>query len=75
MKRLQAMAVRMCGHFRRLMPKVGMEMILNATPIDLFLEFEIGRSYHRLSDTFKNPLYISHGFGHIEAARLAFKEA
>ena len=42
------MALRMCGHFRRSTPKVGMEMILNIPPIDLFLEFEIGRSYHRL---------------------------
>ena len=40
----QAMALRMWGHFRRSTPKVGMEMILNVLLIDLFLEFEIGRS-------------------------------
>ena len=50
-------------------------MILNVPPIDLFLEFEIGRSYHRLRGTLENPLYVSHGFGHIQAVRLAFKEA
>ena len=55
------MALRMCGHFRCSTPKVGMEMILNVPPIDLFLEFEVGRSYHRLRGTLENPLYVSHG--------------
>ena len=51
LERLQAMALRMCCHFRRSTPKVGMDMILNVSLIDLFLEFVIGRSYHRLRDT------------------------
>ena len=75
LERLQAMALRMCGHFCRSTPKVGMEMILNILLIDLFLEFEIGRSYHWLRGTLKNPLYVSYGFGHIEVAKRAIKEA
>ena len=52
-----------------------MEMILNVPPIDLFLEFEIGRSYHRLQGMLEIPLYVSHGFGHIKEAKRAFEEA
>ena len=68
LERLQAMVLTICGHFRCSMPMFRMEMILNVPLIDLFLEFEIGRSYHRLRGTLENPLYVSHGFGHIEAA-------
>ena len=64
LERVQSMALRMCGHFCCSKPKVGME-------IDLFLEFEIGRSYHRLRGTLENPLYVSHSFGHIEAEKRA----
>ena len=69
------MAMRMWDHFLRSTPKVGLEIILNVPPINLFLEFEVGRSYHRLRGTLKNPLYASHGICHIEAERLAFQEA
>ena len=57
---LQAMALRMCGPFCRKMPKVGMEMILNVSLI------EIGRSYYRLRGTLESPLYVFHGFDHIK---------
>ena len=35
LEHLQTMALRMCAHFCRSTPKVGMEMILNAPAIDL----------------------------------------
>ena len=50
-------------------------MIHNIPPIDLILEFEIGRSYHRLRGTLKNPLYVYHGSGHMEAVKRSFEEA
>ena len=59
LERLQAEALRLCGHFRRSTPKVGMEMLLGVPPLALFLEFEIGRPYLRLKDKLVGPLYPS----------------
>ena len=42
---------------------------------EAFLEFEVGRSNHRLRDTLKHPLYICHSFQQMEAARLTLEGA
>ena len=65
----------MCGHFRRSTPKVGLEMVLNVPPLDLFLEFEVGRSYHRLRGLLDGPLYPSEDYGHHARAKRIFEDA
>ena len=52
-----------------------MEMVLNVPPLDLFIEFEVGRSYHRLGGVLKGPLYPSEDFGHHARAKRIFKDA
>ena len=50
-------------------------MILNVPPLDLFLEFEVGRSYLRLRGVLDSPLYPSSGFGHHARAKRKFEDA
>ena len=59
----------MCGHFRRSTPRMDLEMVLNVPPLDLFLEFEVGRAYFLLREVLSGPLYPSAGFGHHAAAK------
>ena len=56
-------------------PKVGLEVILNVPPLDLYLQFEISRSYVRLRDALVGPLYPDGSFGHLAAARDIFLSA
>ena len=76
-QRVQAQALRLCGHFRHGTPKVGMEMVLNVPPLDLFLQFEMGRSYFRLRDHLKSHRWYTQGeeAGHVQACENAFLEA
>ena len=40
--KLQAEALRLCGHFRRSTPRMGMEIVLNVPPLDLFSSASAG---------------------------------
>ena len=73
--KLQAEALRLCGHFRRSTPRMGLEMVLNVPPLDLFLEFEVGRSYFRLKDTLQGSSYPPDNIGHHAAAKAIFEAA
>ena len=74
---LQARALRLFAHFRHGTPKVGMEVLLNVPPLDLFLEFEMGRSYLRLHPLLAEGSWYTSGTesGHVQACRNAFYEA
>ena len=61
-----------CGHFRRSTPKAGLEVLLNVPPLDLYLQYEISRSYVRLRDSLRGPLYPDGSIGHLAAARELF---
>ena len=50
-----------------------MEMLLGVPPLDLFIEFEIGRSYLRLRAQLTGPLYPSDEWGHLGAAKRIFQ--
>ena len=50
-------------------------MTLNVPQLDLFLEFEVGRSYHRLRGELEGPLYPSDEFGHHARAKRIFEDA
>ena len=52
-----------------------MEMVLNVPPLDLFIEFEVGRSYFRLRNTLQGSLYPPDNLGHHAAAKEIFANA
>ena len=55
---------------------MGMDMVLNVPPLDLFIEFEAGRSYFRLRDTLRSSsLYPPENIGHHAAAKAIFEAA
>ena len=52
-----------------------MDMLLNVPPLDLHIEFEVGRSYHRLRSTLSGKLYPPPTRGHHKAAKEIFEKA
>jgi ribonuclease HI len=71
---LQAMALRLTGNLRRSTPRDGMNIVLNVPPLDLFIKFEVRRSYFRLEGMLRKRYYPSCEFGHHKAAKALYDE-
>ena len=72
---LQAEALRLCGHFWYGTPRAALDVLLNVPPLDLYIKFEVGRSYHRLRGTLGGKLYPPDTRGHHRAAKQIFESA
>ena len=73
--RVQYLGLKLSGHFRHSTPKDGLNILMNVPPLDLFIKFEVRRSYFRLRDKVIPPLYADHyAPGHLRSARLLFEE-
>jgi ribonuclease HI len=71
---IQSLALRLTGNFRQSTPRDGLNIVLNVPPLDLFIKFEVRRSYFRLEGMLRKRYYPSCNYGHHKAAKALYDE-